>query len=284
MVLLQRLDGTKIDLKEDAGIRTKSLIIPSPDIINETDTVEGASGVIDYGSQIGPRIITAEFRIMVKNFDSFSLARDEAFELLSSTEPFYLIEKRMKGKRWLVRSHDSFSIPQTAITGHFTVQFLAVKGYAESEMTSRELQTRRIQFPDEAWSFGLGLKVTQSEDEFKYTFDNVLVGTRFRVYNAGNLPVHPFEANLWMRVRNVYGSTEMFQITNHTNGSRARIERPLVSTDNYIYDGPNITRNSANGTRDTRKDFVFLSPGWNEFEIYYCDRATIEFDFNFLYK
>lgn len=282
-MIIVKQNGQRIDLLKDAGMRTINIDIPSPNIVNVTDTVEGASGVIDYGSQLGSRVITVDLRLTAQTAQLFSLVRDEVFNLLSSTEPFYIIEKRLLGKMWLVRSDGSFNVPQRGIIGDASVKLLAVKGYAESAKSSLYLEEKGALFADDTWNFGSGLDVT--EGRFKYTH-NLTINTNdvFEIWNLGDLPVHPFESELLIKISNVIGGQDQFQMTNHTNQSRARIEVPVKPGDVWRYDGPNVTKNGTSALRDTRKDFIYLSPGLNRIQMYYVIGATVSFDFKFLYK
>ncbi|WP_080875542.1 phage tail domain-containing protein [Oceanobacillus timonensis] len=143
------------------------------------------------------------------------------------------------------------------------------------------IKTGGIGIDDGLWGYGMGLLYDNESMSFTH---NAKEKTPFRIYNAGNVPIHPFEQDLKMIITDVVGSDEMFQITNHSNGSRARVNVPLNSTDTVIYDGPDVTRNNLAFLRDTRKDFVELSPGWNTLEVYYCKSARVSFDFPFYYK
>lgn len=279
MTLIQRKDGTMYDLL-DAGIRTRNVLISSSTPIHHFEEVEGGNGVIDYGTTYGPREITCYYRAQSSSITGFSLLRDEIFNLFRTEESFYLIEKRERGKRWLVKVVNPFAIPQRNVYGDFEVEFIGIRGVSESIGTTQDIHNNGINADDGLWGFGMGLEAV--DESLIYTH-NATVNKPFFIYNAGDVSIHPFEQKFKMTISNVRGSTERFQITNHTNGSRARINVPLRSTDVVVYDGPNVTRNKLTFLRDTRKDFIELSPGWNNFRIYYCDSATISFDFPFYY-
>lgn len=264
----------------DAGIRTRNVLISSPTPIHHFEEVEGGNGVIDYGTTYGPREITCYYRAQSSSITGFSLLRDEIFNLFRTEESFYLIEKRERGKRWLVKVVNPFAIPQRNVYGDFEVEFIGIRGVSESIGTTQDIHNNGINADDGLWGFGMGLEAV--DESLIYTH-NATVNKPFFIYNAGDVSIHPFEQELKITISNVRGSTERFQITNLTNGSRARINVPLRSTDVVVYDGPNVTRNKLSFLRDTRKDFIELSPGWNNFRIYYCDSATISFDFPFYY-
>ncbi len=280
LTIIQRHNGETIDL-DDAGIRTRDFIISAPNYINQFGEIEGGLGVVDYGTSIGPRDINVYLRATSVDIPDFSLLRDEIFHIFRSEESFYLIEHREPGKRWLVKAQDTYSIPQRNVFGNFEIRFIGLKGVAESIGTTQDIHRDGIDAYKELWGFGMGLEAVN--ESLIYTHKAV-TGKTFRIFNAGNVPINPFEQDLKITISDVVGSSEMFQITNHTNGSRSRVEVPLSPNDVVVYDGANVTRNNIVFLRDTRRDFIELDPGWNVFQIYYCDSATIDFDFLFYYK
>jgi len=106
----------------------------------------------------------------------------------------------------------------------------------------------------------------------------------FRVYNAGNVPIHPFQQEFKITISQVIGSTEYFELKNATSGATFRINEAVSDSQVIVIDGPNITSNGLQYLRNTNKQYIELDPGWNEFEVKGADRATIEFDFPFYYK
>lgn len=280
MTLIQRLDGTTYDLL-DYGIRTRDVLIPSPVYEHNFSVVEGSIGLIDNGSTIKERTINCLYRATSHDIKDFSLLRDEIFNIFRSDESFYLIEKRLPGKRWLVKVSNPFQIPQRNVYGNFDIEFISIKGVSESIGTSMDIHNNGIDAEGGLWGFGMGLEAI---DETLIYRHEVNAGTPFRVFNASNIPIlHPFECAFKMQISNVVGSDDMFQITNLTNGSRSRVTEKVKNSDVVLYDGHFVSINNLNALRDTRRDYIYLSPGWNNFQIYYCDSATIEFDFPFYY-
>ena len=139
MTLIQRHDDTIYDLL-DYGIRTRDLIISAPTPIHHFEQVEGRNGVIDYGTTYGPREITAYYRATSYDIMDFSLLRDEIFNLFRTEESFYLIEKRERGKRWLVKVANPYSIPQRNVFGNFEIEFVGITGFSESIGTTQDIQ------------------------------------------------------------------------------------------------------------------------------------------------
>ena len=117
----------------------------------------------------------------------------------------------------------------------------------------------------------------------KQTMYTVYDKTSFRVYNAGNVPIHPFQQDLKITIKQVRGSASYFELRNLTNGTVFRVNEAVSSAQTIVLDGPNITSNGLNFLRKTNKGFIELSHGWNDFQIYGASRATIEFYFRFYY-
>ena len=308
-VEISKMDGTKTKLFE-IGVEVRDFIVSSIELRPIYSAIEGRSGHVNMGADYGSRTITVPFYFKAGDLHGVALSRDELFGLVTNTEPFYVREMRrikehpgyicddpsddrvykvndydnlfVGGKRYKVRLASSFDIEQMYRYGFGELVFETTDlPFAESIGTTADIQRDGLSAESKLWGFGMGL---ESIDESLIYKHNAVEGEHFRVFNAGNVHIHPFEQDLKMTISNVEGSTEHFQITNHTNGSRARINVPLEESDQVIYNGPKVTRNGLEFLRDTRKDFVELSPGWNEFEIFYCDSAIIEFDFPFYYK
>lgn len=292
---------------EQYGIIVKDFTVSSIPLNPVYGEVEGANGTVDYGATYDTRTITVPFEIKAHDLMDYPLLRDKLFSLSLSTESFYIREmRRLKklaykfvdvsepakmdsetdnklvgGKRYLVRTRSLTDLEQVEEYGEGELILETTElPFAESIGTSQDIERNGIDAQSKLWGFGMGL--ITDDDSLIYTHDAV-VDKRFKIYNAGNVAIHPFEQDFKMTISNVQGSDEMFQITNHTNSSRSRITKALKSSDVVVYDGPNVTINDLQALRDTRKDFIELVPGWNEFEIYYCDSATIEFDFPFYY-
>jgi hypothetical protein len=263
LVLIKKLDGHIIDLSL-VGIKTLDLLISSPNIQHSFGNVEGAMGAIDFGSTIGTRQIVGKFRAMSRDIPTFSLLRDEVFAILGSTQSFYLIEKRLNGKQWLVKTDGSFDIPQRSIFGNFEVHFIAIKGVAESIMTTQQLQTKKINTNDETWSWGMGLETV---DDSELVYNHTITPTvPIKIFNAGNVEVHPFESYLKITIKNVVGTLGYLMLVN-SNGSFIYIMKSVANSEVWIFDGPNVKRNSLVAIQDTYKSFIHLDPGWNTLKL-----------------
>ncbi|GGP16221.1 phage tail family protein [Oceanobacillus neutriphilus] len=280
MTIIQRHNGEIINL-DDAGIRTRDFIISAPTYNHQFGEAEGGLGVIDYGSSIGPRDINVYFRATSYDIEDFSLLRDEIFHIFRNEESFYLIEHREPGKRWLVKVQDAYSVPQRNVFGNFEIRFIGLKGVAESIGTTQDIQKAGISADSELWGFGMGIEAI--DESLIYTH-NVAIGQNFKVFNAGNVPIHPFEQELNITISEVEGSGSYFQLKNETTNNIFRINQAVSNGQVIVLDGPNITSNWVQFLRNTNKEFIELAPGWNKFNITGAISAKIEFDFPFYYK
>lgn len=277
MTYIQRKNGEKLDLDE-AGIRTRDLIISSPDPIHEFGTVEGANGVIDYGTTYGPRPITGMFRATAHDREDFSLLRDEIFYIFRTEKSFYLIEKREPGKRWLVKVNNAYDIPQRNVYGNFDIDFTGLRGFSESIGTTADIDKNGLTYDSGLWQYGMGLLYEDESHQYTHT------GTSFRIYNAGNIPLHhPFEEELKITISNVSGSSSYLELTNATTGDTFRVNEGVGSDKTIVLDGPNITSNGLQYFRKTNRKFITLVPGWNQFTIKGASSAKVAFDMPFYY-
>lgn len=276
------LNMNKIQFPE--GFIPLDIFISSINKDRTTEKTEGSNRKLDYGSTYGERDIELSILLKANDTQDYRLLRDATYALFNKHDTFYVVESYQPGKRYLV-SVDSKYIPeripgnQRYANGEITCTKLDVP-FAESIGTTQDIHKNGINADDDLWGFGMGLEAV--DESLIYTH-NATVNKPFFIYNAGNVSIHPFEQDFKMTIRNVQGSTDMFQITNLTNGSRARINVPVKPTDTIVYDGPNVTRNGLAFLRDTQKNFIELSPGWNNFRVHYCDSADIEFDFRYYY-
>src|SRR5690625_88898 len=279
MTYIVRKNGAVYDL-DQYGVRTRDFIVHAPDIEHETGKVDGADGLIDMGSTYGARNITCLFRFIASDWIDFGLMRDEVFNLFKSNEAFYLIEKRNKGKRWLVKVADPYLIPQKANFSNFDIEFISFKTYAESTGTTQDIERDGLNMDSDLWSFGMGLQ--SEEDTFKYKH-TVGRGEAFKIYNAGDVTVHPFMQDMDLMISSVNGSNNYFELLNETNGTAFRTTEGVKNTQDLLISGATITSNGLQYLRKTNRGFIQLSPGMNYFTIDGASRATIEFDFRFYY-
>ena len=277
MTYVQRLDGKLYDLKE-LGIRTRDILVHSPPPRHHTSAVDGRDGVIDIGTEYDPRPITGQFTFFAYDLDDFVLFRDEVFHIFRTKQPFYLIDKRYPVKRYKVKVESDFVPEQLYTLGKFDVDMICNDVYAESIETTQFIEKNGIDANDKVWGYGMGL--IDDPDSRKYTH----TGASFSIYNAGNVPIHPFEQELKITINNVQGSNSELVLRNVTNGTEFKVTEAVSNSQTIVLDGPNITSNDLFFLRSTNRQFIELDEGWNDFEIKGATNATVSFDFRYYYK
>lgn len=280
MTKIYRLDGSVYDL-DSIGIQTKSFDVSSPPPRHVTVEIEGVNGVIDYGTTDGPKTINASFRFAAKDNIDQALLRDEIFSIFKTKEKFYISDPLTAGKRWLVKTNNSYNVERSYIYGDFEVEFIAFYPYAESIGTTQDIQRNGIDADSGLWGFGMGLI---AEDESLIYTHQMEAGKVYKIYNAGNVEVHPFEQDLKITISDIQGSGKFFELQNQANGDVFRVNESVHSGNTIVLDGPNITSNSLAYLRKTNRQFISLVPGWNYFMIEGASGAKVSWDFRFYYK
>ncbi|MEV9640414.1 phage tail family protein [Mammaliicoccus sciuri] len=250
MTIIQRLNGQMYDL-DKLGIRTVDFIVDSPSYQHLTEEIEGR-GLLDLGSTLLSREINCIFRIIAKDSADFALWRDEIFWMFRSSEAFYLIDKKNRHKRWLVKVRDPYNIPQRGVFGKFQVSFIVHSGLAESVGTTLDPLT----FTAEKWQVGQGLVL----DEPKYAHEE----TTFSIFNAGDVVIDPRQFPLKIIYR---GASNNLQIRNNTTGDVWTYNGSSGASDQLILDGVRSLKNGASIFRDTNKKLISIVPGWNDFTL-----------------
>lgn len=291
-VQITRLNGQTIKLS-DINVQVQDFRVGSMEIRPTYLDVEGTNGRIHTGSTYGVRTITVPFYFKGQDLLDVAMIRDKLFEVITSIEPFYVRELRrleyqngdnlfVGGKRYKVQLSSTFDVDQQLKYGFGEMEFETTGlPFAESIGKSSDIQQDGVTSTSGLWGVGMGIITDPASKVYKH---NAISGKQFKIYNPGNIPIHPFEQELKIIISNVVGGTAGFMVKNLTNFSTATINIPLSSSDTVIYSGPNIGRNGLEFLRNTKKNFIELAPGWNTFEVFNCTSATLEFDFRFYYK
>ena len=292
-VEITKLNGDSVRLSE-LGVIVQDVNVSSIPIEGIYGHIEGRAGNVDYGAELGSRIITVPFILKAVDMADYPLLRDEVFSVVISGEPFYIRELRrpkeitfcdeinddlfVGGKRYLVRVTDSFEFDQQFRYG-FGEMVLETTDlpFAESIGTTKDIDKNGINSEAELWGYGMGLIADDDSLIYTHTKNN------FMIYNAGNVPVHPFEQQLKITIDDVRGSSKEFQLRNKTNGTTFKVNEGVKSNQEIVLDGANITSNSLAYLRKTNKQYIVLEKGWNEFEVNGATSARISFDFKFYY-
>lgn len=243
------------------------------------DVIEGVHGYVDKGFTHETRNIELIFRLESNDTRDYRLLRDEIFAYYNQDNFIYVSEEYQKGKRYKVIQVESF-IPERINRKVASVGLqleMVDLPFGESIGTTQDIQLNGINADSELWGFGMGL-ITEDE-ALKYTH----TGTSFRIYNAGNVPIHPFMQELKISISNVEGSTSFLELKNNSNGTLFRVNEGVTNGQTIVLDGPNITSNGLQYLRKTNKQFIELAPGWNEFTIKGATKVTVAMDFRFYY-
>ena len=308
---ITKSDGTSF-LLSDYDIYIDDFIVGSIEIESNYGTVEGSNRRIDYGATHGVRNIRTPFHLKAHDLLDYPLLRDTLYGLVLDTESFFIRELRrpkfltydfvditesalgvdgqrkwsedsknayIGGKRYLVRLQNTFDIEQVENDGEGELNFETTElPYAESIGTTQDIQRNGINANDELWGFGMGL--IADDESLIYTH----TGTSFRIFNAGNVAVHPYEQTLKITIDNVRGSSSYLQLRNNTTGDAFRTTEAVSGSQTIVLDGPNVTSNGTQYYRKTNRQFITLAPGWNDFTITDASSARVAFDFPFYYK
>ena len=269
----------KIDLPK--GVIPLDIFISSIGKERELESIEGKSGVIDYGFLYKERNIELKLLLKAKDTQDYRLIRDEVYDTLDRI--YYVSEKYQPGKVYHVTVDNSY-IPERYSNNNQRFAEAEVNctvvglPFSESIGTTQDIEENGLLYSQELWSYGMGLEY--DEESQIYTHDS----DRFYIFNAGNVSIHPFEQELIIDITDVEGSVDSFELINKTTGDVFKVNEK-VSYDRHIQlDGPNITRNGLQYFRKTNKEYITLAPGYNEFEINKAVKAKVKFDFRFYYK
>lgn len=269
----------KIDLPK--GVIPLDIFISSIGKERELESIEGKSGVIDYGYVYKERDIELKLLLKAKDTQDYRLIRDEVYDILDRI--YYVSEEYQPGKVYRVAVDVSY-IPERYSSNNQRFAEVEVGcvtvglPFSESIGTTQDIEENGLLYNQELWSYGMGLEY--DEESQIYTHDS----DRFYIFNAGNVSIHPFEQELIIDITDVEGSVDSFELINKTTGDVFKVNEK-VSYDRHIrLDGPNITRNGLQYFRKTNKEYITLAPGYNEFEINKAVKAKVKFDFRFYYK
>lgn len=290
---------------EQYGIIVKDFIVSSIPLDPVYAKPEGSDRRVDYGATYDARTIKVPFEARAHDLHDYPLLRDFLFEKINDKEPFYIREMRrakklayafvdtnetprmmegtenrfIGGKRYLVRLQNTFDLDQMELDGEGELIFETTDlPFAESISTTQDIQRNGIGANEELWGFGMGLIDDPSSHKYTHT------GTSFRVFNAGNVPIHPFEQSLKITISDIQGSSSFLQLRNNTNGTTFRVNDSLLNGKTIVVNGPVVTINSLQEFRKTNRKYIELDPGWNDFTLTGVFSAKVAFDFPFYYK
>src|SRR5699024_7580241 len=263
---------SKIDFPK--GVIPLDIFISSIGKERELESIEGKSGVIDYGFLYKERNIELKLLLKAKDTQDYRLIRDEVYDTLDRI--YYVSEEYQPGKIYRV-AVDSSYIPERYSSNNQRFAEVEVGcvtvglPFSESIGTTQDIEENGLLYSQELWSYGMGL--LYEEDAQKYTHR----AKEFAIYNAGNVDVHPFEQYIRIEIEN---AVEDYSLRNITTGDEFKYTGN--NKGKLVIDGANITIKGLQSFRDTNRQYISLAPGWNYFKQNMTKR--IEFDFRFYYK
>ncbi len=270
-MIIEKLDGARIDLA-DFDCRLLKLFIPSISPRYTISPVDGRAPIIT-NANFEQREIRAEILIKSRDINDYYLLRDELNALFISEEPFYIIHKKQRYKRWKVRLSSSFEAAPRPRLNTFMISFLCENIYAESVATSLDLQEKRT-WDIGLWGFGSGINV---DEEYKYSFNT----NEFTVKNIGNAIVDPRESMLEIGIKGSFASK--FTLTNHATNEVYQFDGSLQANDELKIMGVRTFKNGVSAFKQTNKKLISLISGDNSFSITNGTIHSIVFNFRFLY-
>lgn len=268
------------------GVTPLDIFISSIEKERVTGQIEGSNRTVNYGSTYTDRDI--KLKILMESTDTkdYRLLRDEVYNMFQVSDVIYVSETYQQGKRYRVSIDGKYipeRVPDSQTWADATIQCKNVElPFAESIGTTQDIQRDGINSEKGLWGFGMGL--LSDDDSHKYTHTLPRFSRmEFNIYNAGDVPIHPFEQELKIKISDVVGSTKFLELKNKTNGTTFRINEKITSGQTVVLDGPNITINSLQAFRKTNRKYTEIGEGINEFEILGATGAKIEFDFRYYY-
>ena len=284
----------------DYGV-VQDFVVHSIDRSVVRDPIDGRSGLQDYGVEIGDRTIEVPMIFKAADLHDYAHLRDELYELLDDSEPFYIREMRrpkalqydfvdfgqkpkweaqtdneyVNGKQYKVRLNSTLTPEQRSLSGEISIEFVTSGiPYAESIYTSLELHDSG--YSATAEKYGLVDNIDVEKVKYRFTESN------FTVYNAGNVTVEPESMELTIQISSATSSGDL-TLKNLTTGEEFKLNKN-ISGRHISLRGMNILDGTVNAFRDSNRRLISLVPGDNQFEITGATFSQVWFEFRFLYK
>jgi hypothetical protein len=273
-LIIERLNGDRYITNEN-NMKVIKFNKGFPEIKHDMETIENRDGFLDMGTVYETRKMDAEVVFTARDRLDNPLVQNKIFRIFDSREPFYLIDDREPGKRWLVKCESSFTPDQRMATfGTFDIAFVG-QPYGESIGTTLDPKT----FDADVWQIGQGLI---DADEMSYSHNT----TSFQIYNAGDVMIDPREHDL---VITFTGASSNLRIENTTNGTAWQYNDgttagSTVETDVIKLTGVRSLKNNISIFGETNRQLIELEEGINDIVISGTSGDfVISFDFRFKY-
>ena len=266
-------DEDRSEIKLPSGVTPLEVDVSSIEKQRVIAELEGRNGKINEGFVFRDRDILIRLLLRAEDKSDFPLLRDEVYEFFHLGDRVYVSDPHQEGKLYSV-TIDTKYMPEKLNT-HTAIMDIECTTtelpFAESIGTTADLDKHGLRYSDELWSYGMGL--SYDEETHKYTHNT----NTFRIYNAGNVEVHPFEMDLKIAIDGINGP---YELKNETTGGTFKYTGS--NSGKLLLDGPNITLNGLQAFRDTNRWYITLAPGWNTFT--QSKNKKVAFDFRYYYK
>ena len=272
-VLIQRLDGTIINL-HDEGFIVNSFTVPPTNWQHTWQSVGKYNNELS-NTEIQQRTIVLKIGYFGSDFYDFELVRLRLNQIFNSNEPFYVIWTMLPYLRYkCVFDPQSTDLSQYDAMPQFassvTINLLDVIGFAESTATTQ------TPFTYEAESWGIGENLPNGVD-----LDYMFTTPSFKVYNASIIPLRAEEHPVTITFTGAVASS--LSIENVTTGQTFTLNRALTASDSLILKGLVPIVNGSQDYGASNHAYLDLAVGWNEFKITGASSFTISFDTRFYY-
>ncbi|MCT6925405.1 phage tail domain-containing protein [Metasolibacillus sp.] len=272
-MIIEFLNGQQIDLEKQYNCKLLKPFVPSVSRSPSFQSVDGRAPILTSVDK-KERSLRADFMIKTYDVIDFYLLRDELNELFFREETFYIINKKLPFKRWLVTMADNIDIVgEYARLNKFSINFICVNEYAESIGTSLALHSNK-EWDVDLWGWGMGL---DWDKDYKYIHS----ANNFIINNIGNIPIDPRVHEIEITIKATAAS--YLQIKNNTTGDVYRYNGALTAIDTLVINGIRTLKNGVSVFKDTNKRLITLAKGENNITVEGGTLTSIAFDFKFLY-
>src|SRR5699024_9535239 len=150
------------------------------------------------------------------------------------------------GKRYKVRLAGEIRIDQEREYGFGEITLETTDlPFAESIGTTADIDREGLNAVQARWGAGMGLFA--DDGSLKYTHSALT----FRIYNAGNIAVNPFDYELIIAVNN---ASKGYELRNNTTGDVFKVTEDIAQGE-LIIDRGTVTVNGLQALRATNKQF-----------------------------
>ena len=265
------------EIKFPEGLMPLDIFVGSIAKERATETIEGRSGIVDYGTNYVDRSVELSMWINSSDTTDYRLLRNELYALFDTGNAFYIEETRVPSRVLKVAVDESF-IPDRLTIRNASVDVTCRtldSVFWESKYTTLELHDSG--YSATAEKYGLVDNIDDEKVQYRFTESD------FTVYNAGNVTVEPESAFLEISVRNAV-ITNHLKIKNLTTNEEIIISDGFGQARHYEIFGMTIRRAGTNIFRDTNRKFISLIPGNNVFEITGASFDSVWMNFKYYYK